>query len=390
VARRRRSTRGTINDSFKNYGMPSRAALMKQARDLAAAGAPTLGSINRQYDRAESDVTGLNQALAEMLKGIDPSGGYDQAVSQQRLLDDAAAARLAEAGVNPDAVAAQSGMTGSASSALVSQGAAARQWATRQPVIAHARASTAIVGLENAQQDALKQRAEAIRQGTLQAYPQLQQSALSRATALAQLIGNNRQFSEAQRQFNTQQAFNQQQLGEQSRQFNVSTRMNSSQFWADLGFRQDQAAAAAQAAKSGQSAWTPSQWRSMTQDAFQLAEGFNKGVRNDAYDPHRWLRNNDGSLQLDKNGQRQNNPDYDPNRWRKPPKPTLQGMQEAFRFMIGNGQIPPQIALAALRAHYPGRCTPTSTSGCATPRSSGIRGTGRATTPTRPARHGNP
>jgi hypothetical protein len=171
-------------------GMPSNKALRRQALQLASGGVQSKRSITRQYTRAQGDTAGFTSALVSLLKGEQGTAGaaYGQAVSQQQQIDQAARQQLGNLGEDYGGAAVKVGATGdNAISGLLAGQAAASDYASRQPGIAAGRGALAQTGLQNALEDALNQRADAIHQAYGPAYASVRQNAFNEAMALQNL-----------------------------------------------------------------------------------------------------------------------------------------------------------------------------------------------------------
>lgn len=193
---------------------PSQQQLMQEAQSLAGASVPTQQSINQQYGRSLQDVNGFAKAVISLLQGGPGVGaGYTDAATQQRAVDAAAQARLAALGLPYAGSRAVAGAQGdSALANLLSRQAAAQSYGAQLPHVAAARGALMQQGLIQQRQQALTQRAQDYWSALAQAYPQVQQNALSRSVAIAN-IGNQQaqlalqRASLAERQAEFQQTF---------------------------------------------------------------------------------------------------------------------------------------------------------------------------------------
>jgi hypothetical protein len=248
------------------YGYPKPRQIRRQAKQLAAASVTPASQIRKQYGRAQTDASGFTQALVNLLGGQQAAytGAANDALTQQQAIDSAAASRLG--GVAPAYQGAQveTGALGdSAASRQVSQGEALRGYGAQQPGIAASRGALAQVGLTSAMQDALDQRRTQLHQAFQQALPQVQQNALSMATAAANI-----------QQANQGLALQYAQLNQQNQQFNESQAQNDAHFWANLSAQYGGQGGVS--AKGGISSsqklmkaygYTPTQWRAAVKDA---------------------------------------------------------------------------------------------------------------------------
>jgi hypothetical protein len=237
MARRRR------RNPLGAFGYPGDSYLRRQAALLAGASLPSEGSINRQYGAQLNDVRGFTQALVGLLRDAGPDAGaaYDPAIAQQRGINTAAQARLAEFGpeyANLGAATAEGPLSG-----LLERQAASQSYASRQPGIAARAGALQGQGVLSARQEALTARGEQFHQALPGLFYQLQQNAQGQANT-------NRQFS-----------FEQAQAREQRRQFDVEQQRLRDQFAAE------QSAAAAR----GTSRWTPTQINNFAKQANQGA-----------------------------------------------------------------------------------------------------------------------
>lgn len=209
---------------LSQYGYPSMAQMQGQARGLASAAVPTIRSINAQYGRQQSNVTGFTNALVSALRGDQGAvgQGYNQAIAQQGALDAAAQHALGALGSQyAGAAVANQGIGNSASSRLISQGAAARNYSSQLPGVGAAQGALAHMTLNQGQNQAIQQRNDAFRSALSQAMQQVQSNALARAQAAADISQNNKKLLQAQEQINNQANQFQQSLGEQQREFNA-------------------------------------------------------------------------------------------------------------------------------------------------------------------------
>lgn len=209
-------------------GMPSQAQIQAQALQLARASVPTMGSINRQFRRSETDMQGFTKALVSILRGDANrvSSGYSGAIKQQEALDTQAAKSLgAKVGPEYDAAADTALARGStAVGSLIAKQAGQGALAQRQPGFAAGRGWLARMGLEQQRQDALANRSDALRQSFTQAYQQVQSNAFNQAMGLAQLGLSERQLRESRREFNLNLTTTR---NEQDRQYNLDvSRLN--------------------------------------------------------------------------------------------------------------------------------------------------------------------
>jgi hypothetical protein len=201
--------------------MPGGGQLRRQARQIAAASVPTRRSITRQYGREQADVGGFTRAVLTLLgQGPGVGAAYAPEVAQQQKIDAAARVRLQALGgaYGAGSAAAVGGMGDSAASRLLSQQAAAQAYGAQLPHVAAARGALAEQGLISNMNEALRQRAEGVRQALPGALQQVENTALARS----QLIGNlqNQRF---QQQLASQQlALQRESQGERVREFNRS------------------------------------------------------------------------------------------------------------------------------------------------------------------------
>lgn len=191
------------------WGYPNPRELRRDALALANASLPSAQSINRQYGRALGDVRGFTDALVDLLEGSSgrAAGAYDESIRQQRGVNEAAAARLAELGPEYAGAGVATGAAGdSALSRLLGGRASAARFGAAQPGIAGARGALGVTGLVNARTEAHRERNEALRGQFMQALEQLRSQALAEAAFNRESFEGDRSFREARRQFNVQTA----------------------------------------------------------------------------------------------------------------------------------------------------------------------------------------
>jgi hypothetical protein len=164
--------------------------LVRQARQIAAASAPSARSINRQYRRAENDVGGFGQALLAALRasGSQAADAYSGAVTQQQGVDAAAQDRLAGLGPGYAGAGVAVGAAGdSALSHLTALQSASGKYEAQLPAMGASRTALAQAGLANARKDALLQRSEDVRRQVPSILHQLAADAFNQNLALSQL-----------------------------------------------------------------------------------------------------------------------------------------------------------------------------------------------------------
>lgn len=178
-------------------GYPSAAQLQAEALALARSAVPTRRSITRQYGRQIQSTQGFTEALAHLLGQANPGAGYDTALSQQQGVDAAAQQRLAALGgqYGAGSAAAVGGIGDSALSSLIARGAAAKNYAAQLPQVAAARGQLYRSGLVKDENAALQQRAEDLRSSYAQAIQQVQQNALARSVAAANITNQRGQLA---------------------------------------------------------------------------------------------------------------------------------------------------------------------------------------------------
>jgi len=198
---------------LRQYGYPSARELRAEAQGLASASVPTVRSVTRPYARqlqsSRDFLAAVQAALADTSSQV--GQGYDTAIAQSQGVDQAAQSRLSSLGLTPEAAVAQ-GQGDSATQNLISNAAAAKNYAAQLPGIAAGQAYVGQQGINKNLTDALANRRDALSQAFFQALNQVQGQALQRAS------------------FNEQAQVQQQQLGLQYAQLAQQTRESNRQY----------------------------------------------------------------------------------------------------------------------------------------------------------------
>lgn len=259
--------------STRPLGMPRNSALRRQAMQIAQSSVTPASQIRKQYGRAQNDAAGFTDALVSLLQGQQAAynGIASDSQAQQASIDNAAVSRLGGLGdYSAGAMGATGALGTSAETRANAASTALRAFGAQQPGIAGSRGLLTKESLNNALQDALDQRRTQLHQAFLQAYPQVQQNAFSQRLALANL------------------GMDQARLAEQQREFNVSTAQSNQHFWANLEAQYSGGTSTGKGvSKSGvaspsllrQYGMTQTQWRSSITDSRQQAvKAANQGV----------------------------------------------------------------------------------------------------------------
>lgn len=269
-------------------GYPSPKQIQKTALALARASLPTKRSINRDYGRSISDVNGFTAALLANLKGAEGQigGGYDASIADQNTVDAAARARLQALGgeYGAGSAAAVGGIGDSAASRLIANRAAATSYGAQLPAVAGARGQLLQSGLVQQRGDALKNRADQLRQAYTQAYQQVSDSALSRAVAGANIRNQAAQLDLSRAS-----------LQERAREFNANFGLQQQQFLASLQGSSSRAGVSGIAKQLG---LTPNEIHGILGDAATILNGTAPdtarvpvyGMRPDPNDPTKKIR----------------------------------------------------------------------------------------------------
>jgi hypothetical protein len=281
LAKGRRTQRS--QNYLHQYGYPSNRKLRREAKNVARASVPTVRSIQRPYNRqiqsARDFLQAVQGALADVNSGVNAS--YDQALSQQQAVSDAAQARLAGLGLGVDAAGTQAaaGASGdSAAAQLISNAGSARNYAAKLPGIAAGSALVDQAGLRKQMLDALQNRRDQMRQAYFPALESARSAALQRAgfnQSQDQFLKNlglqRAQMAQQASQFAQSFGLQQQQYGEGVREFNIqqknaakqqawSNKLDIAKFEASTGYNPITGKAVA-GASSSLSQFSPSELR---------------------------------------------------------------------------------------------------------------------------------
>jgi hypothetical protein len=203
-----------------NY--PSPKSIQKTALALARASLPTKRSVMSDYNRSLRDTSGFTDAILGQLRGAAGQIGGAATTRRSRV-----SPRLTTRLSSPDgawrqygagSAAAVGGIGDAQQSRLISQKAAATNYGAQLPSVAAARGQLLHAGLIQQRGEALKTRSDNLRQAYTQALQQVQDSALARAVAGANIKNANAQLG-LQRQ---SLALQQQSMAESRREFDAN------------------------------------------------------------------------------------------------------------------------------------------------------------------------
>lgn len=279
MARRRKKA---ASNPLAQWGYPSAKELRNQAGQIASASVPTVKSIKRPYTEQKQSLAGFLEAVTGLLTDSAGQVGqtYSEAGARQDQINAAAQQRLASLGLGDYAAGTQAtaGARGDSASAAVNQmGAAAGEYASKQPGIAAGYASVQRQTIDKNQNEAINQRNDARMQAYVNALQTVQANALNRAGFLAgrkdaanSVRLQTAQMAQSQSQFEASQA--------QSRdQFNRS----QAQQWKEFLISQ-----ADKTSTKNQSKWdslTPGQQQAQLSDIADSIHDAKNGIVNPNY-----------------------------------------------------------------------------------------------------------